>query len=188
MAKSADRASAPLVVTEVSALASTTEPSGLRNVMRNGVLLMSTRKPSLDTARISPSVTFMAGRGQERTTVKEAFVENGTSLLAIRTRATDVSSISSFTTAVWQVKVSSLRSLLNQETRLPGSARPMAGRLSNRIPHPRITIRFMEASFLGSSQKSKARLDKSSRRMRYLLRMGMELQIRPYERRDRAGL
>jgi len=93
--------------------------------------------------------------------VKEALVENGALLLVIRTRAIDVSNISSFTTAVWQVNVSSLRLLLNQETRLPGSAMLTRGWPSNKTGSHNIAgIRFIKAIFLGRFQKSKARLDK----------------------------
>src|SRR6266478_2945075 len=147
MTKSADCASVLSPDLDASASAKSVEPSGLRKVRRNGVLLMSTRRPAFDTMRISPSVILMAGRGQVRTTVKEALVENGTLLVVMRTRATAVSSISSFTTAVWQVKVSSLRLLLNQDTRLPGSARPMAGRFNNRITPEKIPVRFMVGEF-----------------------------------------
>src|ERR1039458_4109561 len=147
MTKSTDRSSVLLLDLDVSASVKSAEPSGLRKVRRKGVLPMSTHRPALDTMRVLPSVTLMAGRGQVRTTVKEVVVENGTSLVVIRTRATEVSSISSFTTAVWQVKVSSLGLLLYQETRLPGSATATAGRASNKTAHQRVTVRFITSEF-----------------------------------------
>src|SRR5580704_3674243 len=147
MRKPAEGSFEPLLDLDVSASVKSTEPSGLRKVRRKGVLLMSTRRPALDTMRMSPSVTFMAGRGQVRTTVNEALVEKSTSLVVIRTRATEVSSISNFTTAVWQVKVSSLRLLLDQETSLPGSARPTAGKVSNKKPQRGASVRFIKREF-----------------------------------------
>src|SRR2546422_4940220 len=93
----------PTVLVSVS----NTVPSGLRNVSRNGVFATSTRSAALLTIIGVPSITRIGGRGQVRTMVNDAFVEKDTLLVESRTRAMPVSGSSSFTTANWQVKVSS---------------------------------------------------------------------------------
>src|SRR5208282_5126407 len=112
---------------------------GWRNVSRNGAMDTSTSRFDVVILNGFAPTTVIGGSVQFLMTVKEAFVLNAVPLGSIRMRATLASRMSSFTTAVWQVKVSSLRELLNHEVTLPGSAAAMRGN-PRRTPNRSVTV------------------------------------------------
>src|SRR5271170_1082537 len=103
----------PVVFVSVSQTVPGAANEGCRNVRRNGVMDTSTSIFEVVTLNGLATTTRIGGNTQFLTTVKDPFVLKAVPVGSMRTRTTLASRMSSFTTAVWQVKVSSFRELLN---------------------------------------------------------------------------